>query len=241
MDVAIFDTAEEASHRLAEHVAAAVRDRPDLVLGLAAGRSPVETYAELSRMCARGLVDLRHVSTFSLDEFVGIPASDSRSFRQFMERHFFSHVNVDARRIGFLDGTAADLDAECERYESAIERASGLGLQLLGIGANGHIGFNEPGDELASRTHRVVLLESTRRANAPLFGGAAQVPREALSMGMGTILSAEAIALIATGSSKARCVERAVRGPVTTRLPASFLQLHRRVAIYLDREAASLL
>lgn len=242
MDVKVFNSGLEASQRLAERVAAAVRGRPSLVLGLPTGRSPLETYAELSRMSSVGSVDFREVTTFNLDEFVGIPASDPRSFRQFMERHFFSRANIDAARIGFLNGTAADLDAECVRYESAIERAGGVGLQLLGIGSNGHIGFNEPGDELASRTHRIVLLESTRRANAPLFGGNANdVPREALSMGVGTILNADAIALIATGLSKARCVERAVRGPVTTKLPASFLQLHRRVELYLDRAAASLL
>jgi glucosamine-6-phosphate deaminase len=157
-----------------------------------------------------------------------------------MEQHLFSGVNLAPERIHFLDGAARDLDTECERYEAEVAAAGGLGLQLLGIGANGHIGFNEPGAELAARTHRVTLADSTRRDNAALFGGdPANVPREALSMGVGTILKATEIVLIATGERKAQCIEQTVHGPVTTRLPASFLQLHPRVEFYLDRPAAS--
>jgi len=144
--------------------------------------------------------------------------------------------------VHFLNGAAADLDAECERYEAAIDAAGGIDLQLLGLGANGHIGFNEPGEELEARTHRVRLHDVTRRENAALFGdNAGSVPGEALSMGMATILRARRIVLIATGERKARCVERTVRGPLTTRLPASFLQTHRDVELFLDRASASLL
>jgi glucosamine-6-phosphate deaminase len=151
-------------------------------------------------------------------------------------------VNLDRRRIHFLDGSVSDLDAECARYEAEIEAAGGIDLQLMGIGANGHIGFNEPGDHLTARTHRVALAETTLRDNAGPFGGnAADVPREAISMGMGTILKAKSLILIATGERKASCIERATRGPVTTQLPASFLQLHRDVGLYLDRAAARLL
>jgi glucosamine-6-phosphate deaminase len=159
-----------------------------------------------------------------------------------MEKHLFQTVNLAPDRIHFLHGAAPDLDAECVRYEREIEAVGGLRLQILGIGSNGHIGFNEPGDELVSRTHRVTLAETTRRDNAVLFGGdPSRVPREALSMGMGTILKAGALILVAMGERKARCIERTINGPLTPHLPASFLQLHRHAELYLDASAASLI
>lgn len=242
MELRIFEDADAAALALAGRVAAAIRQQPELVLGLPTGRSPVETYAELRRMSAAGQVDFSRVRTFNLDEFAGIEATHAGSFRRFMEEHLFAGIGIDGTRIHFLNGVAPDLDAECERYEAEIEKAGGIDLQLVGIGANGHIGFNEPGDALVARTHRVVLHEVTRRENAVLFGGQPEnVPREALSMGMATILHARAIVLVATGERKARCVERTVRGPLTTKLPASFLQTHRHVELFLDRAAASLL
>jgi glucosamine-6-phosphate deaminase len=236
----VFDTAHDAAHALARRIASTLRGNPQAVLGLPTGRSPVGAYAELRRMHAAGEVDFSSASTFNLDEFAGIDADHPGSFRRFMEEHLFGHVNVDRGRVHFLNGAAADLDAECERYEAAIDAAGGIDLQLLGIGANGHIGFNEPGEELVARTHRVTLHDVTRRENAALFGdNAGSVPREALSMGMATILRARRIVLIATGERKASCVERMVRGPLTTRLPASFLQTHRDVELFLDRASAS--
>ena len=241
MVIAVFDTPDEAARAVAHRVAREVRDRPSLVLGLPTGRTPIATYAELRRLHAEGGVDFTRTVTFNLDEFAGLAPSHPASFRTYMERHLFSAIPLPPAQINTLNGAAADLDVECDRYEAAIEGAGGIGLQLLGIGANGHIGFNEPGDELTARTHRVRLAPSTRRDNAALFGGdVEQVPLEALSMGMGTILTAAAIVLMATGERKAQCVDRAVHGPLTTRLPASFLQLHRRVELYLDRAAASL-
>ena len=240
MDVRIFQTPEETARALAAHVAAAVRAKPDLVLGLATGRSPVAAYGELQTLHARGEVDFSRVRTFNLDEFAGVDAAHAGSFRRFMDEHLFRGVALDPSRIQFLNGVASDLDAECDRYEAAIAEAGGIDLQLLGIGANGHVGFNEPGDELTARTHRVLLHESTRRDNAALFGGEiGRVPREALSMGMATILTAAAIVLIATGERKAACVQGMIGGPLTTRLPASFLQTHRQVTVFLDRAAAS--
>ncbi len=242
MDIRIFDTADDAAAALTSRVARALMEQPDLVLALPTGRTPVATYAELRRLHAAGTADFSRATTFNLDEFAGVDASHPGSFRTFMERHLFSGVNLDPLRIHFLNGAAADLDAECERYESEIEAAGGVDLLLLGIGGNGHIGFNEPGDELMARTHRVRLADSTTRDNAALFGGdPARVPREALSMGMGTILKAASLVLMATGERKAKCIERTINGPVTPRLPASFLQLHRHVELYLDRPAASLL
>ena len=240
LDINVFDTPELVARTLARRIAAALRERPSLVLGLATGRTPVMTYAELRRMYAAGEVSFSKVSTFNLDEFVGIGAAHPGSFLRYMHRHLFDGIDLRPERIHFLDGTAPDLEAECERYEREIETAGGIDLQILGIGANGHIGFNEPGDELIARTHHATLHEATRRDNAELFGGdPEQVPRDALSMGMGTILKAATLILVAKGKRKARCIERTVHGPLTTRLPASFLQTHRHVELYLDREAAS--
>ena len=240
MDIQIFDGPDEAAAAVARRIADALAQKPALVLGLPTGRSPIGTYAELRRLHESGTVDFAQAVTFNLDEFCGIQPSHRSSFRAFMEQHLFAGVNLPSAHIHFLNGVAADPDAECERYEEAIAAAGGIDLQLLGIGRNGHIGFNEPADELSARTHRVRLADSTRRDNAALFGGdPAQVPVEALSMGIGTILKASALVLIATGERKAHCIERAVRGPISTHLPASFLQLHRRVELYLDRAAAA--
>jgi glucosamine-6-phosphate deaminase len=242
VELNVFDGPERTALALARRIATAIRVRPDLVLGLATGRSPIGAYAELRAMQRAGEVHFGRVTTFNLDEFVGVDPAHPGSFRRFMDEHLFRGLDVDPARINFLDGTAPDVEAECARYESAISAAGGIDVQLVGLGANGHVGFNEPGDELMARTHRVALHDLTRRENAALFGGdAAAVPRHALTMGMGTILHAREVVLIATGKRKARCVERTVRGPLTTRLPASFLQTHRHVELFLDRAAASLL
>jgi glucosamine-6-phosphate deaminase len=157
-----------------------------------------------------------------------------------MQRHLFDHVNVSPRRIHFLNGATRDVARECRRYERAIDRAGGIDLQILGLGMNGHIGFNEPARALAAHTHKTRLTPATRRANASFFENRVRaVPREALSMGMATILHARRIVLVATGATKARCVERMIDGPVTPRLPGSFLQLHRGAEIWLDAAAAS--
>jgi glucosamine-6-phosphate deaminase len=242
MNVRVFETADQTARAVADRITGAIRTKPDVVLGLPTGKSPIKTYAELRRMHDAGAVDFSRVRTFNLDEFAGVDPAHPGSFRRFMDEHLFRHVNLPAANIHFLNGTADDVDAECVRYEAAISAAGGIELQLLGIGANGHIGFNEPGDELIAPTHRVSLHDVTRRDNAAMFGGeAGSVPREALSMGMGTILKASAIVLIATGDRKASCVQQMMRGPLTTRLPASFLQTHRDVAVFLDRAAAALL
>lgn len=240
MKTRVFDSPADLARAVARRIADAISERPGLVLGLAAGRTPVAAYAELARLAADGHLDLSRCATFNLDEFVGVGPSHAGSFRRFMERHVFSQVNLDPARIHFLDGTAADLDAECRRYEGAIGRAGGIDLQLLGIGSNGHIAFNEPADTLVARTHRATLAATTRADNADLFGGDPNaVPREALTMGIGTILEARSILLAGAGAAKADAVARMISGPITTRLPASFLQLHGRVEIFLDREAAS--
>lgn len=242
MRIHTFDSEQQLARALAERIAAAIRERPSTVLGLATGRTPISTYKELCRLHAERKVNFSDVSTFNLDEFVGVSATDPGSFRHYMDEHLFGEIDLRPERIHFLSGIARDLDAECARYERDIEAAGGIDLQLLGIGTNGHIGFNEPGDELVALTHRVTLHPGTRRDNAEAFGGDPdRVPREALSMGMATILKTGIVVLIATGQRKAKCVEQTVHGPLTTKLPASFLQTHRRVELYLDRAAASLL
>ena len=241
LTITVFRDERVLARTLAERIAGDVAARPRQVLGLATGRTPVRLYHELGALHARGRADFSHVTTFNLDEFRGLPSSDPGSYRTFMEEHLFRRVDIRREQVHFLDGSAPDADAECARYDDAIAAAGGIDLQLLGIGTNGHIGFNEPGRELAASSHLVALKASTRRSNAALFGGdVSRVPKEALSMGMGSILRARRIVLIATGKSKARCVERLVNGPVTTKLPASFLQLHASVEILLDGAAAQL-
>ena len=239
LKVTIFKDERILAKTKAGQIAVALSAQPDIVLGLPTGRTPIRLYHELGTLHAGGQADFSRATTFNLDEFLGIPPHHPGSYRTFMEQHLFSRVNLAPENINVLNGAAPDPDAECLRYERAIEDAGGIDLQLLGIGTNGHIGFNEPARELVGPTHRVTLTASTRRSNAALFGGDPKdVPAEALSMGMATILKARRIVLIATGKSKARCVDLMVNGPITTKLPASFLQLHRDVELMLDQEAA---
>jgi glucosamine-6-phosphate deaminase len=240
LHITTFATRDDVAVAAARRVADALRDRPNLVLGLPAGQTPVPVYAELRRLASSGAVDFAAASSFALDEFVGLERTDPRSFAYFIHEHLIAGTNFDPRHVHFLDGSSADIDEECNRYEAAIAAAGGIDLQILGLGRNGHIGFNEPADALHAHTHRVVLRQDTRSDNAGRFGrNADHVPREAISMGVGTILHARAIVVIATGASKAAAVERMVRGPVTTQLPASLLQLHASVDVYLDHAAAA--
>jgi glucosamine-6-phosphate deaminase len=236
--IRIFSTPGHLARALARDLAAALRRRPAMVLGLPTGRTPIPLYHELAAMYAAERVDFSRATSFNLDEFVGIPASDPRSYHAFMRTHLFSRVNF--RRTHVLNGMARDLDRECARYERAIARAGGIDVQLLGLGANGHIGFNEPAAALHARTHRTRLRPATRRANAYLFGGRpSAVPKAALSMGMATILHARRLVLMATGAAKASCVDRMINGPVTPTVPASFLQLHGGAEVWLDGAAAT--
>jgi glucosamine-6-phosphate deaminase len=233
-----FEDEAELSAALATRVLTDIAARPELVLGLPTGRTPLGLYRELRDRSGR--IDWSRVRTFNLDEFAGLDASDPRSYRAFMQTELFDHVSIDPAHIEFLDGRAADLGSECRRYEAAIEEAGGIDLQILGIGANGHIGFNEPADGLCAHTHIADLEQETREANAQRFGGDWQkVPPRALSMGMATILSAEEIVLIATGSEKTGAVRGMIEGLITSRLPASLLQVHRNVTVMVDREAWS--
>jgi len=240
MEIRIFQTAAEVTAAAAQRVLDLLKRQPTSVLGLPAGRTPLGLYRTLATRHARGDVDFSRACTFNVDEFVGLEPTDRGSFHRFMDRHFFDRVNIPPQHIHILDGLTPDLAAECARFEQAIRREGGIDLQILGIGENGHIGFNEPGTWLHARTHRVRLRPETRRANAGAFGGSLRsVPREALSMGMATILGAKAIVLIATGASKARAVQLMSADRITTMVPASFLQLHGDVEVILDHRAAS--
>ena len=239
MRIRLFASARSLGRALAGHISRALSADPGLVLGLPTGRTPIPLYDEIVRLHRSGRVDFSRATTFNLDEFLGLDPRDPRSYRAFMQRHLFDDVHLSPQRIQFLNGATRDVERECARYEWAIERAGGIDLQILGLGMNGHIGFNEPARALVARTHCTRLKPATRRANAALFDNrVSAVPREALSMGMATILHAKRIVLLATGASKARCVQRMIEGPVTPRLPASFLQLHRNVEVWVDSGAA---
>ena len=237
--VVIHRSAEAASRGLADFLARTLRRTPASVLGLPTGRTPVPLYAELARLYRAGRVDFGRATTFNLDEFVGLGPRDPQSYYAFMRQHLFSHVNLAPERIEFLNGRARNWRQEAARYERRLAASGGLDLVILGIGQNGHVGFNEPAPALEPQTHLVRLRPATRRANTWLFDHARDVPRHALSMGIGTILRARGIVLLATGRSKAAIVRRALEGPITTRVPASLLQLHPNVVVVLDRDAAA--
>ncbi len=240
MNVRVFSSEHEAATQCAAHIAATVRARPELVLGLPTGRSPLQVYRELVALHARGELDLARATTFNLDEFLGLSAEDPGSFRAYMQRHFIQHVNLAPERIHGLDGTAADAEAECARYDAEVAKAGGLDLVMLGIGPNGHVAFNEPGEALVARSHRVLLSRETRMGLVGLFEDeSVRVPMAALTLGMAALLQARQVLLLAFGASKAAAVTAMVHGPITPRCPASFLQLHRDVHVWLDKAAAS--
>jgi glucosamine-6-phosphate deaminase len=240
MNVRVFRTAEQAAHAAAAAVAAQLARKPDSILGLPTGRTSLAVYEELVRLYDAGEADFSKAHTFNLDEFVGLASSDKRSYCAFMRKQLFDRVNLPARQVHFLNGNARGHELECERFERDLASLGGLDLLLLGIGANAHIGFNEPARSLHARSHRTRLTLATRRANASLFGDKlGSVPREALTMGIGTMLDAKAICLIATGATKARAVGAMFTGRITTERPATVLQLHPNVEVILDLAAAN--
>ncbi len=239
MKLRVFRSAEEAGHAAAAAVAAQLKHNRSSVLGLPTGRTSLAVYEALVKLHETGDADFSKAHTFNIDEFVGLLSTDKRSYCAFMQKHLFTRINLPETHIHFLNGGTANLDAECERFEREIAVLGGMDLLLLGIGGNAHIGFNEPARVLHARTHRTRLALETRRANASLFGNRLdRVPREALTIGVGTILEARAILLVATGRSKARAVASMFSGRVSTAQPASVLQLHPNVEVILDLPAA---
>jgi glucosamine-6-phosphate deaminase len=229
------------SKRAAQFVANLVRRRQNCVLGLATGSTPLGMYAELIRMHREDGLDFSRVVTFNLDEYVGLSATHPQSYRYFMQHNFFDHINVDPRDTHVPDGRALDFEAYCEQYERLIADEGGIDLQVLGIGGDGHIAFNEPGSSLGSRTRLKTLTEETLRDNARFFGSQEEVPHLAITMGVGTILESRQCLLLAAGKLKAKAIRETIEGPVTAQVTASALQLHRDVIAILDEEAARLL
>lgn len=234
MEIIIQRTPEHATSVAAQMVARLLRDKPRAVLGLATGTTPLPLYRELAQM----KLDWHRVTTFNLDEYVGLSPSHPASYHSFMQENLFRHINVPAKNIHIPDGMSGNIPGFCERYEQQIRDAGGIDLQLLGIGADGHIGFNEPSSSLASRTRMKTLTERTLKDNARFFGGLPQSPHHVITMGIGTIMEARHCLLLAFGRKKSRAIAGAVEGPLTAMNPASALQLHPRTTLCLDEPAA---
>ncbi|NUO82336.1 glucosamine-6-phosphate deaminase [candidate division KSB1 bacterium] len=239
MLVHITENFEEMSKLAAQIVAELVRKKPDCVLGFATGSTPLGLYKELIRMHHKEGLDFSKVTTFNLDEYVGLPPEHNQSYHYFMWENLFNHINVDRRFVHIPMGMAKDIDAFCEWYEEKIQKAGGIDLQILGIGANGHIAFNEPGSSLGSRTRIKTLTGTTREANARFFQTPDEVPRYALTMGVGTIMDAKEILLLANGESKAEAIAATCEGPITAMWPATIVQMHRLATVIVDKAAAS--
>lgn len=241
MEVIIQPDAQTASVVAARLVSHQLRDKPNAVIGLATGNTPILLYNELVRKYREGHMDFSRVTTFNLDEFVGLPPTHPSSYHSFMDKHLFNHINVPRPRIFIPDGMATDVPTACDEYERRIREAGGIDLQILGIGTEGHIGFNEPTSSLGSRTRTKTLTSRARHDFAYLFGGEHKVPKHIITMGIGTVMEAREVVLLAFGKSKAQAIARAVEGPVTSMMPASILQMHPVVKIIVDEGAASLL
>ena len=243
----VFENPDSACAQVASEMAGLIRERAALgrtaVLGLASGKSPLPLYDELIYLHREEGLSFRNVVTFSLDEYLGLGSDHPASFRTVMQRKFFDHVDLPPANIHFLSGelAATEIPDHCTAYERKIRRAGGIDFQVLDIGRNGHIGFNEPGSTIRSRTRQVELCEMTRRDAELTFGGIQQVPTHGLTMGCRTIMKAQKIALLAWGSKRASIVRRAIENPVTPKVCASFLQTHAATQFFLDVPAASLL
>ena len=230
----------DASRKTANIISAQVILKPDSVLGLATGSSPIGTYRQLIKWYEKGDVDFSQVRTVNLDEYVGLSAADDQSYVHFMRENFFDHINIDPRNTHLPNGLERNAEKQCSHYDSIIRHLGGVDLQLLGIGHNGHIGFNEPADEFVKGTHCVDLTQNTIDANARFFESEDQVPRQAYTMGILDILQAKRVVMIVTGESKAQILKDAFWGPVTPKVPASIMQLHPDFTLVADEAALSL-
>lgn len=239
MEIIITETPEEMGKLAADMIERQLLRKPSSVLGLATGSTPVGMYQELVRRHREEGMDFSKVVTFNLDEYLDLAPSHSQSYRYFMDHHLFNHINVDPKNIHVPYGHAEEVEEFCDWYEEEIKRAGGIDIQILGIGADGHIAFNEPGSSLGSRTRLKTLTKQTIEDNARFFDDPDEVPRFAITMGVGTILEAKEIILLANGAAKAEIVAQAIEGPVTAQVSASALQMHRHVTVIVDAEAGS--
>ncbi|MFC5651522.1 glucosamine-6-phosphate deaminase [Paenibacillus solisilvae] len=240
MELKFFDTISELDQYAAQLFATTLANKPHAALGLATGSTPVGIYGKIIEMYQRGEISFRDATTFNLDEYVGLPPEHDQSYAYYMKQHLFAHIDLPGKQAHLPKGTAPDLAAECKEYDRMLEEQP-VDIQLLGLGHNGHIGFNEPNGELQGGTHIVELKEETREANARFFGSLDEVPKQAVTMGVGSILKARTVLLVVKGADKAEIVKRALTGPITTECPASLLQTHANVIVLLDKEAGRLL
>ena len=232
---------DDMSRKAASIIASQITLKPDCVLGLATGSTPIGTYKNLVEAYQNGDLDFSQVKSVNLDEYRGLPKENDQSYYYFMHDNLFKHVNIDAANTFLPDGTEADSEKACKEYEEIIGKVGGQDLQLLGLGHNGHIGFNEPNEEFDKLTHCVDLTESTIEANKRFFASADDVPKQAYTMGIGTIMKAKKILVVVSGNDKAKIVKEAFFGPITPQVPASILQFHPDVTIVADEAALSLL
>lgn len=231
----------EMSQKAAQMILSQITLKPNCVLGLATGSTPIGMYQNLVKMYEAGMVDFSEVQTFNLDEYLELPLDNDQSYHYFMNEHLFNHVNIDKRNIHIPNGMADEIKEECRRYDESIEKAGGIDIQVLGIGNNAHIGFNEPTINFEKGTHIVELDESTRMANARFFDSIDDVPKKAITMGTGAIFKSRKIMLLASGVAKAEAIYNTVHGKVLPEVPASILQFHNDIVLILDEGAASLL
>ncbi len=241
MNVLIYDTEEQIGIAAGNYMCGQVLQKPDSVLGLATGSTPIKAYKQMIDLYSKSVVDFSQVTTFNLDEYVNLDVKDKNSYHTFMHENLFDHVNIPEENINFLDGNAQDLEQECRDYEKKIKKAGGIDIQLLGIGSNGHIAFNEPADCFQRWSHVVTLKESTVKDNSRFFKSIDEVPTQAVTMGIGSIMQAKKILIIALGTNKAKAIKQLIDGNVTPMCPASVLQFHTDVTLMLDKGAASLL
>ncbi|MBR5707938.1 MAG: glucosamine-6-phosphate deaminase [Oscillospiraceae bacterium] len=234
------DTPEKTAEAVAKKYVALLAEKPNAVLGFATGSTPLGLYAELAKLCAENKISFKDVSTFNLDEYLGLDGTHDQSYRYFMNKNLFEKIDIDISRTRVPSGIDTDPE-KAAQYDKDIEAAGGIDLQLLGLGNNGHIGFNEPGTPFGSVTHIVELTDSTRQANKRFFNSIDEVPTHSVTMGIKTVMNARRIILMALGKGKADIVKKFIQGEVTPEVPASVLQLHPDVEVYLDFDAASLL
>ena len=239
MEVIIKESYERISQLAARIIADLVKHRPRASLGLATGSTPLGAYQELVRMHREEGLDFSQIVTFNLDEYVGLAEDNDQSYHYFMWENFFKHINIVPANVHIPDGNAEDLEEACEHYEMEIDDHGGVDVQLLGIGSNGHIAFNEPGSSLGSRTRIKTLTRQTRQDNARFFSSIDEVPKYCVTMGIGTILEARKLLLLASGANKAEAVAAALEGPITASVPASAVQLHPDVTFIIDKAAAA--
>lgn len=240
MEVRIFNNADEIATACADIFSEFLVTKPECVLGLATGASPVKTYTELIKRCKNGEISFSKVKTFNLDEYCDLPRDDKNSYYTFMHENLFNSVDIKEENVNILDGNAADAEKEAKEFDEKIENAGGIDIQLLGIGTNGHIGFNEPADSFSDGTFKVKLTDSTIKSNSIYFDDDS-MPRYALTMGINSIMKAKKIVLIATGESKADAIKATIDGEVTPQVPASVLKNHPDAILLIDKAAAKLL